>query len=99
MVLDSSSNCLGLTIYNLALSTHFSVGTILTIPDPPLREATLEHNVSNKQFFLLLSFLLQGEVVEFKNIQVTNPSRLLVNGHKIAPDKLALSSVSVTAFN
>ena len=38
-------------------------------------------------------------MVEFNNIQVTDPSCLLENGKKLTPDKLALSTVSVTAFS
>ena len=46
VVMDGSGNCLGLTVFNLASTTHFAVGTILTLPDPVVYQATVENRVS-----------------------------------------------------
>lgn len=46
VVLDRAGDYRGLTLYNLAASTDLVAGSILTLPDPVLRLATVEHNVS-----------------------------------------------------
>lgn len=50
-------------------------------------------------YLLVIVLFMQGDVVELKNVQVNDPSKLLLNGYQLTPDKLALSSVSVTAFS
>lgn len=81
---DSSGTAFGLSVYNLAVSTHFAVGDVLTLPDPTWTHYKLEH---------------KEESVEFYSVRVNDPSLLLLNGQKIPPEKLAASCLSIKAFS
>ena len=41
----------------------------------------------------------QSETIQFHNIRVDDPSQLLINGQKLSQDKLAQSTVAITAFS
>ena len=43
--------------------------------------------------------VLQADIIEFHNIRVDDPSLLLINGQRLSQDKLAQSTVSITAFS
>ena len=47
----------------------------------------------------LFFFYPQEQEVQFKNLRVADPSKLLVNGEALKTDKLAPSAVTVTAFS
>ncbi len=42
---------------------------------------------------------MQSESIQFHNIRVDNPSLLLINGQTLSSDKLAQSTVAITAFS
>lgn len=44
-LIDSSSSSVGLTVYNLAATTHFNIGDIVTLPDPHLKHVDFEEEV------------------------------------------------------
>ena len=41
----------------------------------------------------------QSEMIQFHNVRVDDPSQLLINGQKLPQDKLAQSTVAITAFS
>ena len=41
-LVDGSGSHVGLTVYNLADSTHFNIGDIITIPDPHFKKVQLD---------------------------------------------------------
>ena len=100
---------MGLTVYNLADSTHFNIGDIITIPDPHLKQVHLDTDkvatiidtvcCSLPSICLLSlppSLPLQ---VDFSNVRCTDPRQLLLNGEKLSADKLALSVLAIKTFN
>ncbi|XP_064393711.1 tetratricopeptide repeat protein 5-like [Halichondria panicea] len=84
VLVDTSGSAVGLTLYNLAQTTHLSVGDIIAIPDPLLRFTQVQD---------------KSDTIQFHNIRVDNPSQLLINGQRLTKDKLAQSTVSITAFS
>ena len=46
MLVDTSGSAVGLTLYNLAQTTHLSVGDIIAIPDPLLRFTQVQDKAS-----------------------------------------------------
>ena len=43
--------------------------------------------------------MIQSDVMQYHAIRVDNPGVLLVNGQTLSKDKLAPSTVSITAFS
>ena len=41
-LVDSAGSSVGLTLYNLADSTHFDIGDIVTLPDPHFKRVHLD---------------------------------------------------------
>jgi len=104
VVLDRDEFCLGLTVYNLASSIQFSAGKVLTIPDPLLKSCCVKYKVRREagiatEVSLVIPCLIQGREVIFRNIRLTDPAKILVNGEPLKSDKLAPSAVTVTAFS
>ncbi len=46
VLVDASGRAIALTLYNLAQTTHLSVGDIIAIPDPLFRHVLVQHDVS-----------------------------------------------------
>ncbi len=46
VLVDVSGKAIALTLYNLAQTTHFSVGDIITVPDPLFRHVIVQNDVS-----------------------------------------------------
>ena len=122
VIVDSLGSCVGLTVYNLDSSTTFSMGDIITVPNPLKKHTIVRNKVNITHYYCtvnifgcltlkmtcttekILSHFLQptytqDEQVEVKSVCITNPSQLLINGQKLSSDKLAPSTVSITAFS
>ena len=139
VLVDSEGDSIGITIYNVSSTCHFSIGDILTVPDLKLTHTHIQDMVSHScslpsdllspslpSFFLVLPLPLHpphpisllppfifppsvpastplilhfSQGVEYDNIRLTQPQKILCNGVPLPQDKLSTSVAQVTTFS
>lgn len=81
-MIDRDNHCWPVTVYNMAVGAGFAVGDSVAIPEPFCQET---------------DFVEDGQTFKFFSIRVDNPIVLVVNKKKLGSNRLAPSTLAVTA--
>ncbi|XP_059499921.1 tetratricopeptide repeat protein 5, partial [Stegostoma tigrinum] len=78
-LMDTEGTCLAVMVYNIAESWGVLIGDTVAIPEPQLKQHSIDHN---------------GKHFSFSNIRAESPLVLLVNGRKQSPTSEAAAIVA-----
>jgi len=81
-LVDKSTTCHRVSVYNMSSGWGVKIGDIVTVRDPYLNDVNFDFN---------------GQSFRFSSIRVENPLMLLINGRRLNKDSLAPCTLSLEA--
>lgn len=88
VLIDSTSNCIAVSVFNLAVGKGMIVGDSVAIPEPFIQNHEVELDDSSGG--------VDNNKINLQSIRVDNPVVLVVNRRKVGIERLAFSVLSVT---